>query len=307
MNPRNAVLAAVLLTALAVPARAQDPAPTPEPSSPAPAVVERVRVDRAERSGNIRAPRDEAGAAVRTQEAQPRSRVALDAAAPAPAAPAFAEEQGGRRRPSGGGGGGQGRGGGSAGGAGGAQPRGGVRAPSGRGSGSGGQDMSGGEAVPRTRAPRSGNGGYYYPSGNARRYYAVGGLGYYLYDPWSWYAGYGWPGYAAYGWGGYYGNRWGGYGGYGGWGGGYGAYGGPYGWSTGGVRMKVDARDAEVYVDGYYAGIVDDFDGTWQQLRLDEGGYRIEVRKPGMETLTFDVMIQPGRTITYRGHMTATP
>ena len=85
------------------------------------------------------------------------------------------------------------------------------------------------------------------------------------------------------------------------------AYGGPYGWSIGGVRLKVEPKDAEVYVDGYYAGVVDDFDGIWQQLRLDDGGHRIEVRKPGMETLTFEVMIQPGRTITYRGTLTPTP
>ena len=53
--------------------------------------------------------------------------------------------------------------------------------------------------------------------------------------------------------------------------------------------------------------MVDDFDGIWQQLRLDDGGHRIEVRKPGMDTLTFEVMIQPGRTITYRGTLTPTP
>ena len=73
------------------------------------------------------------------------------------------------------------------------------------------------------------------------------------------------------------------------------------------LRLKVEPRDAEVYVDGYYAGIVDDFDGIWQQLRLDAGGYRIEIRKPGLTTLTFDVRVQPGRTITYRGDMTMTP
>jgi hypothetical protein len=154
--------------------------------------------------------------------------------------------------------------------------------------------------VPRSRAPRP----IYVPY--ARRYYAgTGGLGYYFYDPWSWYAGYGWPGYAGYS--GYYGNAWGGY--YGNYPGayGYGAYGGPYGWSIGGVRLKVNPKDAEVYVDGYYAGIVDDFDGIWQQLRLDDGGYRIEIRKPGLGPLTFDVRVQPGRTITYRGEMTATP
>ncbi len=73
------------------------------------------------------------------------------------------------------------------------------------------------------------------------------------------------------------------------------------------MRLKVNERDAEVYVDGYYAGIVDDFDGLWQQLRLDDGGYRVEIKKPGFETLTFDVRVQPGRTITYRGEMQTTP
>ena len=69
----------------------------------------------------------------------------------------------------------------------------------------------------------------------------------------------------------------------GGYGGGYGAYGGPYGWSIGGVRLKVEPKDAEVYVDGYYAGVVDDFDGMWQQLRLDDGGHASKIRKPGMD------------------------
>jgi len=69
----------------------------------------------------------------------------------------------------------------------------------------------------------------------------------------------------------------------------------------------VQPRDAEVYVDGYYAGIVDDFDGVWQRLRLDDGGHRIEIRAPGLNPLTFDVMVQPGRTITYRGDLRVIP
>ncbi len=169
-------------------------------------------------------------------------------------------------------------------------------------------------AVPRGRASHGVVGSSHY----GRRYHYGHGLGYYYYPyyPWSWYAGYGWPAYA--GWPGYYGNLgyygsvgvYGPYGGAyygGGYGGGYGAYGGPYGYSIGGVRLRVNPKDAEVYVDGYYAGIVDDFDGTWQQLRLDDGAYSIEIRKPGLTTLTFDVQIQPGRTITYRGDMLGTP
>ncbi len=298
MSPRSAFTAAVVLAALAaVPARAQDPPPAPESQEPAAVPRERASGGRqAEDGAPQRSPRarDENGA----QEVRARVRPALDAPAPASAPAAFDDQQGGRRNP-GSGGGGRSAGGGS----GGAQPRGGVRAPSGsRGGDGGGRDTNAGQAVPRSRGSRPPQ-TYYAPSYSRRYYAGAGGLGYYFYDPWSWYAGYGWPGYSAYGWSGYYGNRWGGYYG-GGYGLGYGAYGGPYSYSIGGVRMKVDPKDAEVYVDGYYAGIVDDFDGAWQQLRLDEGGYRIEVRKPGMETLTFDVMIQPGRTITYRGRMT---
>ncbi len=315
MSARSALPAALFLATCVVSAAAQEVPPViqHEEAAPAPQVaVERPARDAREPGERVvRAPRDREVAA--TQEARPRSRPVLAAAAtPAavPAEPAAAEEQGGRRRPDAGSRGGGGR---SAGGGGGARPRGGVRAPDnggGRG-GRGGWDDdrdSGGnwgpQAVPRRNAPRP-QGGY---ATYSRRYYAgAGGLGYYVYDPWSWYAGSYW-GYGAYGaWNGFYGNNaWGPWGG-GFYGGGFGVYGGPYGWSIGGVRLRVNPKDAEVYVDGYYAGIVDDFDGMWQQLRLDDGGYRIEIRKPGMTTLTFDVRVQPGRTITYRGVMNPGP
>lgn len=86
----------------------------------------------------------------------------------------------------------------------------------------------------------------------------------------------------------------------------YGVYGAPYaphapyafGYDMGGVRLRMRPRDAQVFVDGYYAGLVDDFDGTFQQLRLEAGGHTIEVRMPGFEDLEMDVHVQPGRTIT---------
>jgi hypothetical protein len=40
---------------------------------------------------------------------------------------------------------------------------------------------------------------------------------------------------------------------------------------------------------------------VFQHLNLEAGPHSIEVRLPGIdEALTFDVVIQPGRTITYR-------
>lgn len=71
----------------------------------------------------------------------------------------------------------------------------------------------------------------------------------------------------------------------------------------GGVRIQVPERDATVFIDGYYAGIVDDFDGTFQRLTLEAGTHHIEIRKPGFETLAVEVEISPGRTITYRSDM----
>jgi hypothetical protein len=58
-----------------------------------------------------------------------------------------------------------------------------------------------------------------------------------------------------------------------------------------------------VFVDGYFAGNVDDFDGFVQSLQLEEGPYTIELVAPGYEPLLFNVRIQPGRKITYRGDL----
>lgn len=86
-----------------------------------------------------------------------------------------------------------------------------------------------------------------------------------------------------------------------GWFGGYGGYG--FGYPTGELRLDVQPTYAQVYVDGAYAGIVDDFDGFAQSLRLEEGPYAIDIVAPGFETLSFDVRIQAGRRIEYRGDL----
>jgi hypothetical protein len=115
------------------------------------------------------------------------------------------------------------------------------------------------------------------------------------------------PGYP----GGYYPWGWGGLG-FGGW---YGGYydpwfydAGPYGYYDedryeGALRLKVTPRSASVYVDGYFAGEVDDYDGMFQRLHIDPGPHRIEIRQEGYESLFFDVRIQPNRTVTYSGEL----
>ena len=75
----------------------------------------------------------------------------------------------------------------------------------------------------------------------------------------------------------------------------------------GGVRIAVDQRDAEVFVDGHYMGVVDDFDGTFQQVNLEPGPHRVDVRRDGFEPVTVNVNIQPGRTVTYRTPLRQAP
>jgi hypothetical protein len=130
---------------------------------------------------------------------------------------------------------------------------------------------------------------YYWPG------YGYGlGLGYYdplWYDPFS------------YGGGGYYGGGGGGY--YGGYSGGYG-YGGTGSYprnASGNLRLKIKPRDAQVFVDGFFVGVVDSFDGVFQKLGIDAGGHRIEIKAPGHEPIQFDVLIAPGETVTYRGEL----
>ena len=114
---------------------------------------------------------------------------------------------------------------------------------------------------------------------------------YVFYDPFSpWYGSY--RSYGNYGYGAY------GYPSY--------AYGYPPSYATfadGELRLKIKPRDAQVFVDGYYVGIVDDFDGIFQRLHLDSGVHRVEVRAPGYETLSFDVRISPDHTTTYQGEL----
>ena len=69
--------------------------------------------------------------------------------------------------------------------------------------------------------------------------------------------------------------------------------------NLGGVRIKEAPRDAAVYVDDAYAGVVDNFDGRLQRLTLEPGAYRIDVRGAGVSE-SLNVNVQPGRTTTVR-------
>jgi hypothetical protein len=68
----------------------------------------------------------------------------------------------------------------------------------------------------------------------------------------------------------------------------------------GDLRLQVRPRNAAVYVDGYYAGTVDDFDGVFQRLTLEVGPHEIELEAPGLAPQAFDVYIDPAQTVNLR-------
>jgi len=188
----------------------------------------------------------------------------------------------------------RGGGGGGSSGGGGGHPSPGVSSSSGgssSGSGYSGGSSSGSSYSPSAaerRHPRAGTGhgggggGGYYPYYPYYPYYGWGGY----------YPGYGysywWP-YGAFGWyGGYYGYPWG-------WGGGsvyhYVEH------ESGSVRVLVDPSEARVYVDGYYAGTVDDFDGLFQRLHVSPGRHEIALKLEGYKTHRLKVYVAPDSTV----------
>ena len=77
----------------------------------------------------------------------------------------------------------------------------------------------------------------------------------------------------------------------------------PAGVVTGGLRLEVTPKTAQVFVDGAYAGVVDDFDGRFHHLDLVSGGHRIEIAAPGFQALTFSTYVKPDRTLDYKASM----
>lgn len=88
----------------------------------------------------------------------------------------------------------------------------------------------------------------------------------------------------AYGWG--YGPYWGPYP--------YGYYGGDYyGPQTGAVKFDTNVKNAEVYINGAYAGTV----GKLKTLHLRPGTYNIELRAPGYMQYSEQIYVTPGKTL----------
>lgn len=69
------------------------------------------------------------------------------------------------------------------------------------------------------------------------------------------------------------------------------------------ARLLVAPKETEVYVDGALAGIVDDFDGSFQGLRLPPGTYDIELYLQGYRSVRQRIHLAPGATYKIRHTM----
>lgn len=69
------------------------------------------------------------------------------------------------------------------------------------------------------------------------------------------------------------------------------------------VRIEVKPKEAEVYVDGYYAGIVDDFNGVFQRLRVPPGEHDITLYLDGFRTVHQKVFLTPDNTFKLKYNM----
>ncbi|HLG57513.1 MAG TPA: hypothetical protein VI485_19380 [Vicinamibacterales bacterium] len=74
------------------------------------------------------------------------------------------------------------------------------------------------------------------------------------------------------------------------------------------LRIRIapePAEEAAVYVDGFYAGSVDDFNGVFQALPLTPGGHRVIVYLAGYRTIRRNIYMSPGSMFTLHETMQA--
>ena len=66
------------------------------------------------------------------------------------------------------------------------------------------------------------------------------------------------------------------------------------------LRVQVTPRDTEVFIDNYYAGTADDFDGLFQRLHVEPGAHDITLYRDGYRTIRQRIYIQPTGTFRLR-------
>jgi hypothetical protein len=66
------------------------------------------------------------------------------------------------------------------------------------------------------------------------------------------------------------------------------------------IRFEITPKEAEVYADGDFAGIVDEFDGVFQRLYLASGQHEITLFRDGFKTVHQTVYLSPHASFKLR-------
>jgi len=69
------------------------------------------------------------------------------------------------------------------------------------------------------------------------------------------------------------------------------------------VRFDAKPKDAAVYVDGFFAGLVDDYNGLFQRLYTAPGGHEITLYLEGYRTYSERVYLSPDHTFKIHHRM----
>lgn len=69
--------------------------------------------------------------------------------------------------------------------------------------------------------------------------------------------------------------------------------------ARGNLRLAVEPDAAQVYVDGFYVGTVEEISRLEQGLVVAAGWHRLEFRAPGYVTPAVNVTIEADRTLSY--------
>ena len=79
----------------------------------------------------------------------------------------------------------------------------------------------------------------------------------------------------------------------------------PYGYydSSADLRIQVTPKQAEVYIDGYLVGTVDDFDGMLQRLHVPLGEHEITIYAQGYRNITQRMLFRPFESYTIKDTM----
>lgn len=73
-----------------------------------------------------------------------------------------------------------------------------------------------------------------------------------------------------------------------------------YGPAWASARIDVKPREAQVYIDGYFVGVVDQFDGVFQRLDVPAGEHEIAVYLQGYRTYRQKTLFRPGEGYTFK-------